>query len=111
MEPSNLGVAGREAAPVPDVTSGPTTGDHVPPRRPVIIVGPRTVPSPPTRAEAVQPTAASKRWGVVVGAVLLLVLLTAVVLAVAIVGMTGVRAASATDDPVRVGTGVLSVTA
>jgi hypothetical protein len=105
VESSNLGVAGREAAAVPDVKSGPTTGDHVPPRTPVIIVGPRTVPSPPTRAEAVQPTAGAKRWGVALGAVLLLVLLTAIVLAVAIVGMSGVRTASATDDPVRVGTG------
>jgi hypothetical protein len=105
VESSNLGLADREAAPVPDVTTGPTTGDRVPPRTPVINVGPRTVPSPPKRAEAVQPTAAAKSWGVALGAVLLLVLLIAIVLAVAIVGMSGVRAASATDDTVRVGTG------
>jgi hypothetical protein len=62
------------------------------------------VPSPLRRAEALQPTATAKRWGVALGAVLLFVLLTAIVLAVAIVGMSGVRAASATDDSIRVGT-------
>jgi hypothetical protein len=111
MVSSTQEAAGREAPAVPDVPPGQPPGDHVLRRTPVINVGPRAIPVPPTRAEvAAPPTTSRRRWVVALGVVLLMVLMAAIILVVAIGGLSGFGAASSSEDPVRVGTWVRSLT-
>jgi hypothetical protein len=87
--------AGRAETAIPDTEPGQPPGDHPYRRTPVINVGPRPLPKPPAREEVAAPASTPKRrWGFVLSAVLLLALLAAIVLVVAIVGMSGVQAAS-----------------
>jgi hypothetical protein len=74
-------------------TDFPTCG-RFPAEAPVIDVGPRAVPVPPTTDEAAAPTITRRgRWRVAFGVLFLLVLLAAILLVVAIVGLSGVAAA------------------
>jgi hypothetical protein len=105
------GATGHAEAAVPDTALDQSPGDHLLRRTSVINVGPRPVPLPQTRDELAAPTTAPKgHRGLGLNVILFFVLVAVIVLVVTIVAMSGVRAASAADDPVRVGTRVLSVT-
>jgi hypothetical protein len=86
--------AGREDAVVLEVAPGESPGGPLLRRTPVINVGPRTVPVPPTRAAGgAPPTTPRRRLGVALGVVLLVVLLATIILVVAIGGLSVVLAA------------------
>jgi hypothetical protein len=104
-------VSSREMSAVAAEAPDPAARERLLRRTPVINVGPRTLPTPRTGAEPIDPPAAVRGRRAALGVLLLLALLTAIAVAAANDGVAGLRAQPGPATPSASAHTVLSATA